>query len=448
MNSRVSTLLTDHQTNHEDAADGKWKDQTTAHGSGWRKVTKADSQQRHIGPVDSIQVRPAFDFAHERALAGDGHVDDRSEDRVVESRAQRVSVTRGILSREVVGWTNPEIVIARASASAPDSQRAMPDPRVSRHALLFPQAECTVSILPASSGQAVDANHHRDGSWNRQCWLRHRSKSAGSAQQGQDRWLTLSIDRSGWHSRCSRKGCFAVDGTASPVQKVIMREVRMHRTSLTPDSKASGKTMTSEGQCAINIDGQGRSVFYLIFALIRLPAIFADEALHNAHCTASVAASKSKCGIESQQTNFTDKTCKGKWALTAHGGSNDGRARTKPHDRRTRWQAPSLAPAHARTLNVRSMHWNRRSRPITVDDDRCYAFAVVQVVVSNQPRDDFVASLLNQLVELFVGAIRFTGCSADKAESTVRVEVRPRGFATGNPNCGLSYPSGVGAGVV
>ncbi|KAI7223894.1 hypothetical protein KC333_g19 [Hortaea werneckii] len=145
-----------------------------------------------------------------------------------------------------------------------------------------------------------------------------------------------------------------------------MREVRMRRTSLTPDSKVPDKNNdVGWGQCAIS--------------------------------------------MKNQQTNSTDKPFKANGHL----------------QRMVVQMMVELVQGHAigvlarwlsRTPNVCNMHSNRILRPITVDDHRCHAFAIIEVVVSDQTRDDFVASLLYQLVELFVGAIRFTGCSADEAD--------------------------------
>ncbi|KAI7508612.1 hypothetical protein KC364_g5 [Hortaea werneckii] len=447
------------QTNHEDAADGEWKDQTSAHGSGWRKVTKANSQQRHVGPVDSIQVRPAFDFAHKSALTGsklealivvtllravdghaheqgDDHVNDSSKNRVIESRAQRVPIMRGVLSREVVSRRRSQSSSVsdqeqacqeksrdtRASASALDSQRAMPDPRTKAQ-MLKPLA--IGPKVPASSGQAL-------------------LFAIGVGNIGFDIVRTQllcfnirSIDRSRRRSRCSRTDCSAVNETTfhDLVNYQLHNGSRVVTCSEGDHAGIPGKTMTWEGQCAVNmqVGRYGGFISSLFSDLIRIAREYNVQQYILRPC---VPPPNLKRGSESQQTNFTARIFEGKWTLTAHGGSDDGRAHTMPHGRRTRLQAPSLAPAP----RIPNLACGGVACPqITVDDNRRHAFAVVKVVVSNQAGNDFVASLLNQLVELFVRAIRFTGCSADEAESTQ--------VATGNPNCGLSYPSGVGAGV-
>ncbi|KAI7223895.1 hypothetical protein KC333_g18 [Hortaea werneckii] len=173
MNGRVSTLLSytggqlllaplqnkrangaNHQTNHEYTADGEWEDQTATDGCSWRNIAKADSQQRHTSApsrryamkliVCSMSVRWLDSHAHEQ---GDDHVDDCSKNRIIESGAQRVTVMRGIHSREMVSWRCSQSSCISDQEQAGQEETRDEETEVTDHGTdSSSRAECKVSI--------------------------------------------------------------------------------------------------------------------------------------------------------------------------------------------------------------------------------------------------------------------------------------------------------------
>lgn len=59
------------------------------------------------------------------------------------------------------------------------------------------------------------------------------------------------------------------------------------------------------------------------------------------------------------------------------------------------------------------------------DNYRLNAFAIVDMIVANQTRHDFVASLLDKGVELLIRTIGLLTLFHDEAQTPVRVEISP-----------------------